>query len=214
MTVLPYTVLHAFSTSSTGGNEAAVITLPPPSTTATGGDEPFAGFPSTESLQAIATQLGYPATCFLQALSAADAVDGNYSIRCFDTTHELELCGHGNIALSHYLFSLPGAPTQLELNTVKHGLVTAEHSFNPFDKTDKRVALTFPEIQGFSNVQEGSEEWTKIVTDLKGVCKVDHLPVTRLRKTKYYLIAELDSGFDMSTGGMPLDMEKMVGTAS
>jgi predicted PhzF superfamily epimerase YddE/YHI9 len=203
MVKLEYTVLNAFTTSPDHGNPAAVIILP--SADKVNENDLFSAYPPTQALQKVATHLDYPMTAFLLPLG----VDGRYALRWIDPGTEVQLCGHATVALSEYLFSKDGAPGRLELETVKHGRVISERLENPLKKGHMRVALDFPEILGFRDVEKSSEEWS---TTEKGLAEVSRkeIPIAQLRKNDHYLIVELETGFDMSATGLPLNMEKLV----
>jgi len=144
-------------------------------------------------------------TAFLLPLNT----DGRYALRWIDPGTEVQLCGHATVALSEYLFSNEGAPGRLELETVKHGRVISERLENPLKKGDMRVALDFPEILGFREIEKSSEEWSTINKGLVGVARKE-IPIAQLRKNDHYLIVELEAGFDMSATGLPLNMEQLV----
>lgn len=58
--------------------------------------------PLEESLmQRIATEMNLSETAFLYPLAAA----GNYSLRCFTPTAEIDLCGHATLASAHVLWT-------------------------------------------------------------------------------------------------------------
>jgi predicted PhzF superfamily epimerase YddE/YHI9 len=204
MVKLEYTVLNAFTTYPKSGNPAAVIILPPP--TNINKDDLFSAYPPTTALQAVATKLDYPMTAFLLPL---DPNEGKYALRWIDPGTEVQLCGHATVALSEYLFSLPKSPKRLELETVKHGLVVSQRLSNPLKESDERVALDFPEILGFRDIEKSTEEWSDIVKRLQEVTG-KAMPIAQLRRNDHYLIVEFAAGFDMSAGGLPLNMDKLV----
>jgi PhzF family phenazine biosynthesis protein len=203
MVKLEYTVLNAFTTTPDHGNPAAVIILPPPDQI--NENDLFSAYPPTQALQKVATHLNYPMTAFLIPLD----IDGRYALRWIDPGTEVQLCGHATVALSEYLFSRPGAPGKLELETVKHGKVISERLENPLSKGDMRVALDFPEILGFRDIEKSSEEWDTVAKGLTEVAKKE-IPIAQLRKNDHYIIVELEAGFDMSATALPLDMDKLV----
>jgi len=184
MVKLEYTVLNAFTTSPKHGNPAAVIVLPPPDQI--NENDLFTAYPPTQALQEVATHLNYPMTAFLLPLG----VDRRYALRWIDPGTEIQLCGHATVALSEYLFSKNGAPGRLELETVKHGKVVSERLRNPLEEGDMRVALDFPEILGFRDIEKSSEEWSTINKGLVGVARKE-IPIAQLRKNDHYLIVEL-----------------------
>jgi predicted PhzF superfamily epimerase YddE/YHI9 len=203
MVKLEYTVLNAFTTTPDHGNPAAVIVLPPPDKV--NSNDLFSAYPPTQALQKVATHLDYPMTAFLLPLD----IDGRYALRWIDPGTEVQLCGHATVALSEYLFSKDGAPGRLELETVKHGRVISERLENPLSKGDMRVALDFPEILGFRDIEKSTEEWSTIEKGLAEVARKE-IPIAQLRKNDHYIIVELEAGIDMSASGLPLNMEKLV----
>ena len=74
-------------------------------------DKPFAGNPAAVCvseapldelvMQQIATEMNLSETAFLYPLAAA----GNYSLRWFTPTAEIDLCGHATLASAHVLWS-------------------------------------------------------------------------------------------------------------
>lgn len=206
MLKLDYTVLNAFTTSAQSGNPAAVIILPSPKGPIDSSD-PFKSYPPTSVLQKVATELDFPMTAFLLP---QDTSKGQYLLRWLDPGTEVQLCGHATVALSQYLFSQPNAPARLELNTVTHGLVVSENLPTPFDKSDERVALDFPEILGFEQVQKGSGRWEEVIKGLEDVAGKQDLPVEAISVHPHYLLVEFASSFDMSASRLPLDLEKLV----
>jgi predicted PhzF superfamily epimerase YddE/YHI9 len=203
MVKLDYTVLNAFTTSPDHGNPAAVIVLPPPDHI--NSNDLFSAYPPTSALQKVATHLDYPMTALLLPLD----IDGRYALRWIDPGTEVQLCGHATVALSEYLFSRPGTPGRLELETVKHGRVISERLENPLRDGDMRVALDFPEILGFRDIEKSTEEWSEINKGLAEVARKE-IPIAQLRKNDHYIIVELEAGIDMSASGLPLNMEKLV----
>jgi PhzF family phenazine biosynthesis protein len=203
MVKLEYTVLNAFTTTPDHGNPAAVIVLPPPDQI--NENDLFSAYPPTQALQKVATHLNYPMTALLLPLDT----DGRYALRWIDPGTEVQLCGHATVALSEYLFSRPSAPGKLDLETVKHGKVISERLENPLKGGDMRVALDFPAILGFRDIEKSSEDWSTINKGLAEVARKE-IPIAQLRKNDHYIIVELKAGFDMSATALPLDMDKLV----
>lgn len=206
MVKLDYTVLNAFTTSAQSGNPAAVIVLPAPKESIDSAD-PFKSYPPTEALQKVATELDFPMTAFLLPQETSK---GQYLLRWLDPGTEVQLCGHATVALSQHLFSLPKAPKRLELTTVTHGLVVSENLPTPFKQDDKRVALDFPEILGFEEVEKGSKRWEDVIKGLEDLAGKQDLPVEAIAVHPHYIIVEFQKGFDMSASGFPLDLKKLV----
>jgi PhzF family phenazine biosynthesis protein len=85
---VPFFLVDAFADEPFGGNPACVVALD---------DERSDGW-----LQAVATELGAPATAFVRpARTPADLI----GLRWFTPSVELQLCGHGTVAAAHVLWS-------------------------------------------------------------------------------------------------------------
>lgn len=78
------TVVDAFTDRPFSGNPAAVAVI----------DE----FPSAERMQAIASEMNLSETAF-----AVARTDGDYDLRWFTPTTEVNLCGHATLATAHVL---------------------------------------------------------------------------------------------------------------
>ncbi|HEV3280363.1 MAG TPA: PhzF family phenazine biosynthesis protein [Acidimicrobiales bacterium] len=81
---LVLTVVDAFTDRVFGGNPAAVAVVD--------------GFPSEETMQAVASELNLSETAF-----AAPRPDGDHDLRWFTPTVEVDLCGHATLATAHLL---------------------------------------------------------------------------------------------------------------
>ncbi|KAK1372973.1 putative PhzC/PhzF-type epimerase [Heracleum sosnowskyi] len=90
--LVKYCVVDAFTESAFKGNPAAVCLLEEEK------DDTW--------LQAVATEFNISQTCFLTRI-ASDSVSTNpqFGLRWFTPVVEVQLCGHGTLATSHFLFS-------------------------------------------------------------------------------------------------------------
>lgn len=87
--------VDAFVGEGARGNPAAVV--------------PCREFPDEAGMQAMARELGAPASAFV----GEDAIDGAHPVRWFAPTREIALCGHGTLAAGHVLLS------QMDANAVR-----------------------------------------------------------------------------------------------
>ena len=84
MNTYPIYQVDAFTNTVFAGNPAAVV--------------PLDSFLPTEKLQALATENNLSETAFVVARS-----DGNYDLRWFTPTSEVDFCGHATIASAHVM---------------------------------------------------------------------------------------------------------------
>lgn len=105
-------------------------------------DQPFAGnptavclldsgWPATEWLQRLASELNLPASAFVYRTGA------NTELRWFSPRSELELCGSGTLAAAHILWEV-GDWSETLLFTTAGGLLGAQR------EPGERIALDFP----------------------------------------------------------------------
>ena len=85
---LDLTVVDAFTDHPFGGNPAAVTVLD--------------AFPDEARMQAVAREMNLSETAFIIARS-----DGDYDLRWFTPTLEVDLCGHATLASAHVLGGTP-----------------------------------------------------------------------------------------------------------
>jgi PhzF family phenazine biosynthesis protein len=212
MAPTPYTILKAFTSSPDAGNPAAVVILPTPTPAPSSAKDALAHFPSDKALARAAREINLPMTAFLLPASDDAAKQGEYALRWFNPEGEAWLCGHATIALSSHIFSQPGSPSSLTLETMKHGKVTSASLPNPLGdgKSDKRVAIDFPEIVDFEPLSEDSARYAEIVNALKAATTVKDLKIVAIQDRDSYIIVEFAKDFDMSAGSLPFDTESMV----
>ena len=93
-----------------------------------------------EDLQQIARQEAAPATCFYKAVSK-----NTYQIRFFNSTHEIQLCGHGLLATAKVVAEHESA----ERFTFQVGVSQAENNrlIAEYDRTNNQVWVIFSEIE-------------------------------------------------------------------
>ncbi|WP_439365990.1 PhzF family phenazine biosynthesis protein [Bradyrhizobium sp. DASA03005] len=82
----PPVVVYAFADGRFAGNPAAVVL--------------YHRFPATAECLQLAQQFRQPVTVFLRPLQET----GHFEIRWFTQNAELDLCGHGTLAATHWLF--------------------------------------------------------------------------------------------------------------
>ena len=114
---LDFFQVDAFSESVFGGNPAAVIMLE--------------SSLEDDILQMIANENNLSETAFMMALD-----NGDYSLRWFTPTAEVDLCGHATLASAHVLFNYYNAAISINFIT-RSGKLFAEQA-------DKKIKLDFP----------------------------------------------------------------------
>ena len=107
MGAAPFWDINAFTRSPDGGNPAGVMLL----------EE----WPADDELQAIAREIGLPATAFVVAEGA------DYTIAWFSPSAEIALCGHASLAAGHALLERDGG-NAVRLRTRRSGVVTVQRS--------------------------------------------------------------------------------------
>ena len=120
--------IDAFTDRVFGGNPAAVV--------------PLERWPDDGLMRSIAMENNLAETAFLvPAGSGIMGGGGDYEIRWFTPTVEVELCGHATLASAHALWAHLGhAGDRLELDSHYSGRLTVRHS------EEGRYTLDFPRI--------------------------------------------------------------------
>lgn len=103
----PPTTVYAFADEKFGGNPAAVAL--------------FERYPEDAECLYLAQQLHQPVTVFLRPMQAPN----NFEIRWFTQNAELDLCGHGTFAATHWLFSRGYAQARQLTFHSRKGLLSA-----------------------------------------------------------------------------------------
>lgn len=116
MQKIPTYLVDSFTATPFKGNPAGVCLL----------DKEL----SSETMQAIATELGYSETAFVQEM------DGYYAIRYFSPMMEIDLCGHATLASARVLFDQNDVDEITFLTKNNLQLITK--------RSGDRVAMTFP----------------------------------------------------------------------
>lgn len=202
MVKLHYAILNAFTLGLDTGNPAAVIVLPTPSNPPSLDDRNslWAAYPSDETLQKVATELGQPMTAFLLPLGVA----GYYALRWFNVNMEAFLCGHATMALSYYLLEVVGDKVdQLVLETKHHGAISS----TPIRADGRtKIVLNFPELRGFTTVNKVDEQYASIIRSL-GVGAED---LEDLSISETYALLEFKPPVDLTS--LTVDYDQLVGT--
>ena len=107
----PFWQINAFARSADGGNPAGVMLL----------EE----WPGDEELQAMAREIGLPATAFVVPEGADDA--HSWTIAWFSPSAEIALCGHASLAAGHVLLERDGGDA-VRLHTRRSGVVTVQRA--------------------------------------------------------------------------------------
>jgi hypothetical protein len=223
-----YAAVNAFTSSPSAGNPAAIVILDACTETISDGTDIRPLFPADTTLQAIATAIDYPMTAFLVPLtgSAGQAASAGetdrYALRWFNPAHEVWICGHATMALSHYLVndlssatkkaegngSRPAEKAKLSLLTLKYGTVSSIQVVDPWG-SGYLTAIDFPQLTTFDelNVDEGRGQklWGVIEAASKGIGKEDVLDI---REDEQRVLVELRSGVDL--GAAQIDCTKFV----
>ena len=119
----PITVVDAFTDSAFRGNPAAVCVLP-----TAGHPAPAASSPAESWMQAVAAEMNLSETAFV-----APRPDGDYDLRWFTPTAEIDLCGHATLASVHLL----GRDVRFH---TKSGVLECRH------RDDGAIEMDFPAI--------------------------------------------------------------------
>ena len=208
-----YSALNAFASAPSGGNPAAVVLLDPATSDIRDGDDIKPLFPADAKMQAIATAIDYPMTAFLVPLKGTkgqQAVAGQtdrFALRWFNPAHEVWLCGHATMALSHYLVndlstgskeeSKLHEKDKLTLLTVQHGTVSSVQVKDPWG-AGYLTAIDFPELVVFEELDveqgKGAERW-KVIEASSDLKKED---VLAIREDEQRVLVELKSSVDLA----------------
>jgi len=143
--------VDSFADRPFGGNPAGVCLLPEPR--------------ETEWMQSVAREMNVSATAFLSPLE-----EGEWHLRWFTSTVELELCGHGTLASAHVLWESsrlsPGEPARFH---TRSGLLTAE-------RRDGAIEMDFPAPQAEPvEPPEGLAEALGVTPRFVGRSRYDYL---------------------------------------
>ncbi|KAF8226325.1 Diaminopimelate epimerase-like protein [Tricholoma matsutake] len=176
--IIPFTLLTAFTSSAYGGNPVAVVFL----------DRSL----PTDTLAGIARNFNQPMTTFLfptPLVSKSDTVAA-FGVRWFTPNLETPLCGHATLAAAKAVFErpnlVPGVVDTIELHTVKGEVVSA-----------RKVEEGFIEIQlPAATVEEVSLDqktrYSEILAKAFGRQVVVNYVGKGGRGFEYYLLVELD----------------------
>jgi len=115
---MEYHIIHAFTPSLFGGNPAGVC-LP-------------ASFPPENVMQKIATENNLSETAFL-----VKQENGNYRLRWFTPTEEVDLCGHATLSSAYVLFG----EREKDAHTLKFDTLSGELTVT---KSGELLCLDFP----------------------------------------------------------------------
>jgi predicted PhzF superfamily epimerase YddE/YHI9 len=147
MTTLPFEIIRVFADSSSSGNPAAVVLLPPTSAESATTDPSSlkALFPSDDILQATATLADQPMTAFALPLSE-ETTDGTrkFALRWFNPKTEAWLCGHATMATSAILFSQNLGLNRVDYISQKYGTLVAHRGTSV--GLGVEVSMDFPEL--------------------------------------------------------------------
>ena len=231
-----YSAVNAFTTAPDGGNPAAVVFLPPPSNPSLDisgfrdGDDIIPLYPPDSTLQAIASKIDFPMTAFLNSLpssgvqqdqnaSAGKNQTDRYALRWFNPDHEVWICGHATMALSHHLAhancsatgAKPAEKNKLHLLTVKYGTVSSVQVIDPWG-SGYLTAIDFPQLTTFEELEidtgRGKEAWDIIKAASDGIEKED---VLAIREDEQRVLLELRKEVDLKSA--KIDCTKFVSSS-
>lgn len=201
---LPFTVVHAFTNSVSGGNPAAVVFLPSLTSLtdsefqsiAENFNQPITAFisqstpslPRTASGDLLATEAGATAA----GLDAEDT-EAEFGIRWFTASSEIPLCGHGSLASAHAIFAHSPPLVSLSVSSIKFTspagqVVVVKKIYGG------KLELTLENAAPLAAIENGEErQLRKAVTDAIG----EQVPIRYMGKStkpsfKNYCLVEVD----------------------
>ena len=132
MNLYPIYQVDAFTNNLFAGNPAAVV--------------PLDKFLPTEKMQSLAAENNLSETAFVVARP-----DGDYDLRWFTPTHEVDFCGHATIATAHVMLAELNKPSpinfqtkigrlQVLLNSNGYEMCAPAFSMNEIELTDTILA--------------------------------------------------------------------------
>ncbi|MGH9017680.1 MAG: PhzF family phenazine biosynthesis protein [Acidimicrobiales bacterium] len=127
---LALTVVDAFTDRPFAGNPAAVAVVD--------------AFPADDDMQRIAREMNLSETAFLVARS-----DGNYDLRWFTPTVEVDLCGHATLATAHALGGSGRFMTRsglLTCTTADDGWIEMDFPADPPTESPLPAGLGLPDV--------------------------------------------------------------------
>lgn len=114
---IPFVQIDSFTSAPFTGNPAAVCLLDAPT------DDAW--------MQRVAAEMNLAETAFVRP------GEGEYALRWFTPTIEVDLCGHATLAAAHALWELGQTDAQTLRFATRSGILTAE-------RVDGRIRLDFP----------------------------------------------------------------------
>ncbi|KAJ1691585.1 hypothetical protein LUZ63_015740 [Rhynchospora breviuscula] len=143
---IKYAVVDAFTSEAFKGNPAAVCLLEEN----TDVDEKW--------MLSVAKEFNAPMTAFLSPIgSHANGVESSdcdaprFRIQWFTPTVEVDLCGHGTVAASHFLFTSDHVKHDIIKFVAKVGIVTAKKVLKAESREKVFVELDFPLVPMLEN---------------------------------------------------------------
>jgi len=206
---MSFTAPFALFSTTGGGNPAAIVFLPPSKHRK-----------STETLQEIATSLHQPITVFLShSDSAFDNGAPKFDVRCFTSTTEMPINGHGLVAAAAALFApspsshkpdsfdLPADTTTIRFcSSANMTLAARRHTLPNFYELELPASLTTP-------IPLDSDEGkilSRIIVRALGRSHDDEDMIVYIGKGEQgyenYLMVELDQKLDLSACEVDTDI--------
>lgn len=162
---LRFVQVDAFASTPFAGNPAAVVVL----------DEPL----DDATLQAIAVENNLSETAFLRFQSP-----GEYGLRWFTPTVEVDLCGHATLASGHVVLPPEDGDAEVGFETRSGRLVVR--------RVGDAIEMALPSIPPFAT------DVPTAVTEALGAAPVEVLAMREVHHASYYLarfetVAEIDA---------------------
>ncbi len=124
-------------------------------------DRPFAGnpaavavldiFPDLPTMQAVASEMNLSETAFVVARS-----DGDFELRWFTPTVEIDFCGHATVAAAHVLARPAAFHTRggvLRCGLASDGWIELDAPADPVSPAPIPAAVDGPEVRSFANAR-------------------------------------------------------------
>lgn len=137
---LELTVVDAFTDRPFSGNPAAVTVV----------EE----FPDASYMQDVAREMNLSETAFVVARA-----DGDFDLRWFSPTVEIDLCGHATLASAHVIGGNPAFHTRggvLACRTAEDGMITMDFPAERPTPAEVPDGFTLPAMTGFHRITGGA----------------------------------------------------------
>ena len=196
---VPFVIGNAFTTSTYGGNPAAIVFL-----------QANQDLPS-ETLSNIAKNFNQPMTVFVYLPAVPDASNSeiaSFRIRWFTTAVEAPMCGHGTLVAAGTIFSTPGLVgenvTTLKFEGTWHTLLARKVEDGQFELTLGAGALE-------DVAAEKQEKITGVVKKALGDVKVTSILAGSTAPWDELLVVEVEENGTGDLASRKVDCNVFVG---